>query len=185
MALHLASQLCSHFFIIQKLQERQATVNKSAMPQKEKGKWRNMLVTEMMSSEESNLDNEDVTTVKPLPWHAECLLFFTVWTAKWRWRSQAKRQHKRRVESSECSLRSKPVGIALLDWSVVKIKKLKCIRLCLIGTCFSWLDCCVTIVLEHSFLCCWICMNYILFCIDLILFYHFLQKFQQWKCMVE
>ena len=93
------------------------------MPQKEKDKWEKVLVTETMSSEESDLENEEVMTVKPLPWHAERVSTFLhrldskVEMAK---SNQAKRQCKRRVESCECSLRSKPVGVALPDWAVVK-----------------------------------------------------------------
>ena len=114
-----------YFFITQKLQERRATLTKSTMPQREKDKWGKVLVAEMMSSEESDLENEDIITVKPLAWHTEKVSTFVhrldskVETAK---SSQAKRQRKHRVESSECSLRSKPAGIAhkVPDWAIVK-----------------------------------------------------------------
>ena len=72
---------------------------------------------EMMSSEESDDENDDLITVKPINWRAERVSTFLhrldskVETAK------AKRQRKRRIERSECSLRAKPT--ALPDWAVV------------------------------------------------------------------
>lgn len=53
------------------------------MPQKEKDKWGKVLVAETMSSEESDEENEDIITVKPLHWRAE-EVSSTVWTAKWK-----------------------------------------------------------------------------------------------------
>ena len=55
----------------QKLQEQRATLNKSSMPQKDRDKWGKVLVAEMMSSEESDEENEEVIAVKPLPWRTE------------------------------------------------------------------------------------------------------------------
>ena len=75
---------------------------------------------EMMSSEESDDENDDLITVEPINWRTERVSTFLyrldskVETAK---SSQAKRQRKRRIESSECSLRVKPA--ALPDWAVV------------------------------------------------------------------
>ena len=92
------------------------------MPQREKDKWGKVLVAETMSSEESDPENEEIITVKPLPWRAERVSAFLhrldskVETSK---TSQAKRQRKRRVESTECSLRTKPLGIALPDWAIM------------------------------------------------------------------
>ena len=75
------------------------------------------------SSEESDLENEDVMIVKQLPWRAERVSTFLhrldskVETAK---SSQAKRQRKRRVESNMCSLCSKPVDITFPEWAINK-----------------------------------------------------------------
>lgn len=90
---------------------------------KEKDKWAKVLVADIMSSEESDQENEDVITVTPLPWRSEKVNTFfhrldsKVETVK---SSQAKRQRKGRVESSEFSLRHKAVGIAnkLPDWAI-------------------------------------------------------------------
>ena len=50
----------SSFSCAQKLQERQSTLNKSPMPQKDRDKWGKVLVADMMSSEESDEENEEV-----------------------------------------------------------------------------------------------------------------------------
>ena len=104
----------------QKLQERRSTLTKSAMSQKEKEKWGKVLVPEMMSSEESDVENDDVITVKPISWHAERVRAFLhrldskVTVAK---SAQSKRQRKQRVESSGNSNRAKPA--TLPNWAVV------------------------------------------------------------------
>ena len=75
---------------------------------------------EMMSSEESDVENDDIITVKPISWRAERVRTFLhrldskVTTAK---SAQSKRQRKQRVESSENSNRVKPA--TLPDWAVV------------------------------------------------------------------
>ena len=90
------------------------------MQQKEKEKWAKVLVPEMMSSEESDDENDDLITVKPINWRAERVTAFLhrldskVETAK---SSQAKRQRKRRVVSSESSVRTRPAH-TLPDWAV-------------------------------------------------------------------
>jgi hypothetical protein len=56
---------------IQKLQERQATFNISAISGKEKEKWMKIFVPEMISSEESDDDNEDTVVIKPLGWRSQ------------------------------------------------------------------------------------------------------------------
>lgn len=64
-----------------------------------------------------------ILSVRPLDWRAERVSTFLhrldskVETAK---TSQAKRQHKNWVESSEFSLCSKPVGIALPVWAITQ-----------------------------------------------------------------
>ena len=78
-----------------------------------------MLVPKMMSSEESDVENDDVITVKPISWRAERVRTFLhrldnkVTTAK---SAQSKRQRKHRIESSENSNRVKPA--TLPDWAV-------------------------------------------------------------------
>ena len=89
-------------FCTQKLQERRSTLTKSAMLQKEKEKWGKVLVPEMMSSEESDVENDDII-VKPIRWRTERIHTFLhgldskVNTAK---SKQSKRQRKQRIESS-------------------------------------------------------------------------------------
>ena len=48
-------------------------------PQKDIEKWGKILVAEIMSSEESEQENEEVITVKPLPWHADKVSIFFRW----------------------------------------------------------------------------------------------------------
>ena len=63
-------------FRSQKLQERRATLTKFGMAQEEKDKWTKVLMIRMMSSEESNPKNEEIISVKPLPWRAEKISTF-------------------------------------------------------------------------------------------------------------
>ena len=89
------------------------------MSQKEKEKWGKVLVPEMMSSEESDIENDGVITVKPIRWRTERVRTFLhrldskVNTAK---STQSKRQRKQRIESSEYSNRVKPA--TLPDWAI-------------------------------------------------------------------
>ena len=55
---------------IQKLQERSAVLEKADMPSKDKDKWKKIFRADIMSSEESSLENDDIY-VKPIPWRAE------------------------------------------------------------------------------------------------------------------
>ena len=92
------------------------------MVQKEKDKWMKVLVADMMTSEESESEN-DVIAVKPLLWRAESVsMFLHRLDEKMEEHksTQARRQRKRRVESCVCSLRLKPVGVNIPDWAVVK-----------------------------------------------------------------
>ena len=74
----------------------------------------------MMSSEESDENDDDLITVKPISWRTERVAAFLhrlddkVESAK---SSQAKRQKKKRIESSEYSLRVKPTSLP--EWAVV------------------------------------------------------------------
>ena len=79
-------------------------------------------MAEIMSSEESEQENEEVITVKPLPWRADKVSSFfrrldsKVEKSK---STQAKQRRKQRVEGSEYSLRSRPVGSSIPDWAFV------------------------------------------------------------------
>ena len=92
------------------------------MAQKERDKWGKVLVAETMSSEESDEENEEIIFVKPLPWRAEKVSSFfhrldsKVEKSK---STQAKRQRKQRIEGSDYSLRSRPVGSSIPDWAFV------------------------------------------------------------------
>ena len=57
-------------YILQKLQERISAVNKSSIEPRTKEKWRNIMSAEIMSSEESDGD-DDVIVLKPLPWRSD------------------------------------------------------------------------------------------------------------------
>ena len=72
-----------------------------------------MLISDFMSSEESDDENEDIIIVKPLVWRSERVTQFLQWLdekcndVK---TTQAKRQRKQRVASSGMSVRPKPVA---------------------------------------------------------------------------
>ena len=90
------------------------------MSPKEKEKWKKVLVAEAMSSEESDDENEEVITVKPLPWRAEKVSsFFHRLDNKMKQSksTQAKRQRKQRIEGSNYSLRLRPVGTSIPEWA--------------------------------------------------------------------
>ena len=59
----------------QKLQERMSTLQKADMPPTTKDKWAKVLQPNVMSSEESAAESEDVF-IKPIPWRAECVNSF-------------------------------------------------------------------------------------------------------------
>ena len=88
------------------------------MSPKEKEKWKKVLA-EAMSSEESDDENEEVITVKPLPWRAEVSSFFHRLDNKMKQSksTQAKRQRKQRIEGSNYSLRLRPVGTSIPEWA--------------------------------------------------------------------
>ena len=58
------------FHALQKLQERQATLKKCTIGEKEKEKWNKVMTAEMLLSEESNNGEDDVVIVQPLPWRS-------------------------------------------------------------------------------------------------------------------
>ena len=66
-------------FLLQKLHERQAVFKKRVYQKDDREKWQKVLTTEMISSEESDPDEEDdraVNYVKTLPWRADIVKNF-------------------------------------------------------------------------------------------------------------
>ena len=55
---------------IQKLQDRIAVFHKLKLSAKDKGKWERVLINEIMSSEDSCSDSDDVF-IKEIPWRSE------------------------------------------------------------------------------------------------------------------
>ena len=87
---------------------------------RDREKWSKVLTIDMISSEESD-GEEDTIIVHPLQWRSEkvsCFLHSLDSKANDEKSPQAKRQTKRRVESSEHSLRSLPVE-SLPAWAIV------------------------------------------------------------------
>ena len=72
-----------------------------------------------MSSEESNDENEEVITIKPLPWHAEVSSFFHRLDNKMKQSksTQAKHQRKQQIEGSNYSFRLRSVGTSIPEWA--------------------------------------------------------------------
>lgn len=102
--------MATTIFILQKLKERQSTLNKSALVPNDKEKWNKVLTKDFISSEESG-EEDDVIVVKPLMWRAEKVTRFfqkldDLSTSKKT--SQAKRQCKARIISNEYSERVQP-----------------------------------------------------------------------------
>lgn len=113
--------ICITIFIYipaQKLQERSSTFEKAELSPKAKEKWKKVLQSDLMSSEESSSESDDVF-VKPLPWRAEIVnKFFTELDAKVMEKktSQASRQRKPRKLSVSASIRSIPHGVP--KWAI-------------------------------------------------------------------
>ena len=55
-------------YLVQKLQERQATIKRNTLPEHQKEKWSKAIIADMMSSEESDGDDDYSIIIKPLPW---------------------------------------------------------------------------------------------------------------------
>ena len=102
----------------QKLQERQATLKKCTMSERDKEKWGKILRADVMSSEESD-SADDVVIVKPLPWRSLKVSHFFKELDQAGIDSktkQAKRQRKQRVTGSIESERPTPV-VTLPSWA--------------------------------------------------------------------
>lgn len=95
-------------------------MNKSTLSEKAKEKWGKVLVAEVISSEESDNENEDAVFVKPLPWRTAIVdNFFAQLDEKGieSKSTQAKRQRKKRVVSTSVSTRQPPPGLP--KWAVI------------------------------------------------------------------
>ena len=111
--------MCTLYLILmQKLNERLVTFNKTTMPEKEKEKWRKVFIPQMVSSEESC--DEDTIAIKPLGWRSERVdsLFHKLDSEIEQGKTtQARRQKKERVISEIYSTRDPP---NLPKWAVIK-----------------------------------------------------------------
>ena len=98
----------------------QSTFKKSTLPEKEKEKWNKVLISDFMSSEESDDESEDIIVVKPLVWRSERVTRFLQRLdekCKDTKTTQAKRQRKQRVASNDTSVHPKPVVANLPSWA--------------------------------------------------------------------
>ena len=106
-------------FILQKLQERLAALNKAKLSDKDREKWEKVFIVDMMSSEESGSEEDSDIVVKPLPWRSSRVSRFFSQMDKYttaKKSSQAKRQTKARVLGAP-SARPPPTDLA--SWAVV------------------------------------------------------------------
>ena len=110
-----------YFFpLFQKLHERQSTLKKSTLPEKEKEKWNKVLISDLMSSEESDDENGETIIVKPLVWRSERVTRFLhqlnekCSDSK---TTQAKHRRKQCIDSSDISIHPKPVMANLPSWA--------------------------------------------------------------------
>lgn len=100
-------------FCVQKFQERLATFRRCSMPETEKEKWGKVFCVDMMSSEESDTENNEIIIVKSLPWrNSKVTQFFQSIDEKGTESKtiQAKRQRKQRVIGTLASQHPKPLG---------------------------------------------------------------------------
>ena len=65
---------CSNY-PVQKLQERQAIMKRSSLPERQKEKWSKVMIADMMSSEESD-EGDETIVVKPLQWRSSRVTVF-------------------------------------------------------------------------------------------------------------
>ena len=103
---------------IQKLQDKTAVFNKLKLSAKDKEKWERVLISDIMSSEDSCSDNDDVF-IKEIPWRSQIVDTFRskldekVWELK---SPLAKRMRKERKVSKNVSERDIPSGIP--KWAI-------------------------------------------------------------------
>ena len=103
----------------QKRKERESAIHKNVrLPAEAKAKWMRVMRNDIMSSEDS--DDEDVNTVRPLPWRSAYVdkMFNRIDVfCDGSKSAQARRQMKQRIVG-EPSDRSEPEGLP--DWAVKK-----------------------------------------------------------------
>ena len=98
---------------LQKLEERLSVFKKRVYSQDDEQKWIKILVPAMMSSEESE-DEENIIYVKDLPWRASIVKeFFSDLDKQFEATksAQARRQTKSRISSACVSQRQPPLGM--------------------------------------------------------------------------
>ena len=104
---------------LQKLQERIAYLGKAKLPDKDKEKWSRVIVSEIMSSEESGDEDDSPIVVRPLPWRASRVDNFLSQLHKQNKKHkspQARHQMKTRVIGCMSS-RPPPVGTDIPEWA--------------------------------------------------------------------
>ena len=109
--------------LLQRRAERESQFNKMSYNDSDRAKWKKVLITEFMSSDESGTeDGEPVFIVKTLPWRSERVSkFFQRLDAARdaRKSEQANRQTKPRVYKDLVSSRPLPTTCAVPTWAVV------------------------------------------------------------------
>ena len=92
------------------MQERITAIEQSDSSETAKEKWKEIIIPEMISSEESDSENEDVIIVKPLIWRSQKVMgtFRELDAAN---ESTKTKQARRRVIGAVPSERSKPDNV--------------------------------------------------------------------------
>lgn len=102
------------------MQDRCAGIEKSTMSEHEKKKWKLIMTTEFMSSEESD-DDSSCLVKRPLPWRSARAsnLFHELDALQAGYRSGlAQRQRKSRILATESSTRPLPTGQRIPSWAI-------------------------------------------------------------------
>ena len=107
--------ITSPFFLTQRRSERESEFHKMSYSDSDREKWRKVLVTQLMSSDESsNEDDQAIFIVKELSWRSDKVTsFFEKLDSvrQSRKTEQASRQTKRRVRKGVMSSRPPPPGL--------------------------------------------------------------------------
>ena len=118
---HTRQNSIFYFSPVQKLSERLSTLTKSSLPEKDKRKWKSVLIKEFMSSEESESDDESSPLVKrTIPWRSSKVSNFFTELDKHSdsYKStQSRRQTRARALSDVASARPLPAG-KFPDWAL-------------------------------------------------------------------
>ena len=62
--------MCIHFHVVE-VAGTTVSTEESNLLEEDKEKWGKVLVADVMSSEESDSENEEILLVKPLAWHTD------------------------------------------------------------------------------------------------------------------